>query len=152
MVFGQAFAMVARMETVRLLLAILAQKHWRVFHLDVKLAFLNGILQEEVYVQRPKGFVVKGNEEKVYKLHKPLYGLKQASSKSLVLEDWWLFGGTKFQKESKLYVKSQGGMMIVSLYVDDLLVTGEDDDQINLFKTKFENQLETSSLGEMNYF
>lgn len=43
-------------------------------------------------------------------------------------------------------------MMIVSLYVDDLLVTGEDDDQINLFKTKFENQLETSSLGEMNYF
>ena len=54
------------------------KKGGRVYHLDVKSAFLNGFLQEEVYIEQPQGFVVQGSEEKVYKLHKALYGLKQA--------------------------------------------------------------------------
>lgn len=71
------YAPVARIETVRVLLALAAQGGWEVHHMDVKSAFLNGELTETVYVQQPPGFVV-GNGEKVLKLRKALYGLKQA--------------------------------------------------------------------------
>ena len=57
---------------------VAAQKGWKVFQLDVKSAFLNGVLQEEIYVEQPKGFVKRGEEDKVYLLKKALYGLKQA--------------------------------------------------------------------------
>jgi hypothetical protein len=72
------FAPVARLDTVRLLLTIAANRGWEVHHLDVKTAFLNGKLAEDVYVSQPKGFVVKGKENMVLKLGKALYGLKQA--------------------------------------------------------------------------
>jgi hypothetical protein len=76
--YGDTFTPVARHDTIRLLLALVGQKGWSVYHLDVKSAFLNGILLEEIYVQQPEGFIVAGNEHKVYKLHKAFYGLKQA--------------------------------------------------------------------------
>ena len=76
--FSKTFAPVARLDTIRMLLALTAQKRWKVYHLDVKSAFLNGYLQEEIFVEQPEGFQVKGQEEKVYKLKKALYGLKQA--------------------------------------------------------------------------
>jgi hypothetical protein len=60
------------------LLALTAQEGWKVHHMDVKSAFLNGELKEEVYVSQPPGFTVKEQEHKVYKLNKALYGLKQA--------------------------------------------------------------------------
>jgi hypothetical protein len=63
---------------VRLLLALAAQEGWLVHHLDVKFAFLNGDLMEEVYVVQPPGFVKKGQESRVYRLNKALYGLTQA--------------------------------------------------------------------------
>ena len=76
--FEDAFAPVARMESVRVLLALAAQEGWKVHHMDVKSAFLNGDLKEEVYVRQPPGFVVAGEEGKVYRLRKALYGLRQA--------------------------------------------------------------------------
>lgn len=76
--YDEVFAPVTRLEIVRLLLALAAQQNWEVHHLDVKSVFLNGILLEEVYVRQPKGFVQKGHEDKVYKLLKALYGLRQA--------------------------------------------------------------------------
>ena len=66
------------METIRIVLALAAQLEVNVFQLDVKSAFLNGELEEEVYVEQPQGFEVKGKEEKVYRLRKALYRLKQA--------------------------------------------------------------------------
>ncbi|KAF0927925.1 hypothetical protein E2562_036901 [Oryza meyeriana var. granulata] len=66
------------MESVRLLLAVAAHAGWRVHHMDVKSAFLNGELAEEVYVQQPPGFTIDGQEHKVYRLRKALYGLRQA--------------------------------------------------------------------------
>ncbi|KAI5348232.1 hypothetical protein L3X38_001119 [Prunus dulcis] len=75
--YNETFALVARLDTIRTLIALAAQKGWQLYQLDVKSAFLNGILEEEVYVDQPEGFVVKGSERKVYKLHKALYGLKQ---------------------------------------------------------------------------
>ena len=71
------FALVARIETVRVLLALAAHGGWEVHHMDVKSAFLNGDLTETVYVQQPPGFVV-GKGDKVLKLKKALYGLRQA--------------------------------------------------------------------------
>ena len=71
----EVFAPVARCDTVRLILALAAQHGWEVLHWDVKLAFLNGVLQEEVYVAQPEGFVIKAEEHKVYMLSKALHGL-----------------------------------------------------------------------------
>jgi hypothetical protein len=69
---------VARLDSVHLLIALAAHEEWEVHHMDVKSAFLNGDLEEEVYVEQPAGFVVTGKEHKVFKLRKALYGLHQA--------------------------------------------------------------------------
>ena len=76
--YDETFAPVARMDTIRDVLSISTQNQWHVYQMDVKLAFLNGILEEEVYVDQPAGYTVKRHEDKVYKLKKALYGLKQA--------------------------------------------------------------------------
>jgi hypothetical protein len=76
--FEEVFAPVARLDTVRVLLAFAANNGWKVHHLDVKYAFLHGELEEEVYVSQPEGYKVKGREQEVFKLSKALYGLKQA--------------------------------------------------------------------------
>ena len=62
--FSETFAPVARLDTIRMLLALTAQKGWKTYQLDVKSAFLNGYLQEEIYVEQPKGFQVKGQKER----------------------------------------------------------------------------------------
>ena len=77
--FDETFSPVARFETVRTFLALAANLNWPVYQFDVKSAFLNGDLEEEVYVSQREGFVVNGKEDKVYGLKKALYGLKQAS-------------------------------------------------------------------------
>jgi len=76
--YDETFAPVARMETVRTVLSIAAQHKWKIYQMDVKSAFLNGVLKEEVYVEQPPGYEVEGQEHKVCKLKKALYGLKQA--------------------------------------------------------------------------
>jgi hypothetical protein len=76
--FDEVFAPVARLETVRVLLALAAQGNWEVHYMDVKSAFLNGCLQEVVYVTQPLGFQTLEKDTKVLKLNKALYGLKQA--------------------------------------------------------------------------
>jgi hypothetical protein len=76
--YGETFSPIARLETVRTLLAIVAQHKWQVYQMDVKSEFLNGLLEEEVYVDQPPGFEVQEHPAKVYRLKKALYGLKQA--------------------------------------------------------------------------
>ena len=76
--YYKVYAIVGRMETIRFIVAIAVKNNWSMYQLDVKSAFLNGELEEEVYVNQPPGFEIKGNEEYVYKLDKALYGLKQA--------------------------------------------------------------------------
>jgi len=77
--FEEVFAPVARLDTVRLILALATNRGWQVHHLDVKSAFLNGELVEDVYVSQPEGYVKKGKEQMVLKLSKALYGLKTSS-------------------------------------------------------------------------
>ena len=76
--FDEVFAPVARMESIRTLLALAAHEGWKVHHMDVKSAFLNGDLREEVYVSHPLGFIVGNDDGKVLHLRKALYGLCQA--------------------------------------------------------------------------
>ncbi|RDX85552.1 hypothetical protein CR513_33244, partial [Mucuna pruriens] len=75
--YNQVFAPDAKIETIRLVIGVAIFRGWSLHQLDVKSAYLNGSLQEEVYVCQPPGFEVTGHENKVYKLKKALYGLKQ---------------------------------------------------------------------------
>ena len=81
--YSETFAPVARLDIIRLLLAISAQLGWKGHQMDVKSTFLNGILQVEIYVEQPEGFVMEDKENKVYRLHKALYGFK-TGTKDLV--------------------------------------------------------------------
>jgi hypothetical protein len=76
--YNEVFALVARIETVRLVVALACKNSWPLHNLDVKSTFLNGSLEEEVFVSQPPGFEIRGKENMVYKLHKALYGLNQA--------------------------------------------------------------------------
>lgn len=78
LIIFETFSPVARFETVRIIMALEAQMRWNIYQFVVKYVFLNSALNEDVYVNQPQGFVIDGNEEKVYKLKKSLYGLKQA--------------------------------------------------------------------------
>jgi hypothetical protein len=76
--FNEVFAPVAHLESVCMMLALTAHEHWEVHHMDVKSAFLNGTLKEVVYMQQPLRFIVADAEQRVLRLHKALYGLRQA--------------------------------------------------------------------------
>ena len=114
----------ARTETVRVILALVGSNGWWVHHLDVKSAFLNGSLEEEVYVSQPEGFEKRNEEGKVYKLSKALYGLKQAPRAWNSCLDKYLksLGFTRCYQEYSVYTrKRKGTILIVGVYVDDLL-------------------------------
>lgn len=152
--YNETFAPVARMDTVRTILAIAAQNKWAVYQMDVKSAFLNGILEEEVYVEQPPGYETLGHENKVYKLKKALYGLKQAPRAWYSRIDSYLLqnGFNRCSSEPTLYTKmnEQGEIIIVCLYVDDLVFTG--DLSIDKFKSDMKKEFEMTDLGLMKYF
>ena len=105
--------------------------------MDIKIAFLNGDLHEEVYVTQPCGFVQKGQENRVCKLHKALYGLKQAPRAWYEKIHAYLTaqGFQNSPTESTLYVKSaRDKILIIALYVDDMLLTGPNETHIADFK------------------
>jgi hypothetical protein len=125
--FEEVFAPVARLDTVRLLLALAAHEGWEIHHMDVKSAFLNGDLEEEVYVSQPDGFVTKGEEHKVLKLHKALYELRQAPRAWNLKLDKTLvsLGFEKCRSKAALYDREKkGDTLLVGVYVDDLAITG----------------------------
>ncbi|GKA03534.1 zinc finger, CCHC-type containing protein [Tanacetum coccineum] len=146
---------VARMESIRLILALAAKENWIVHHLDVKSAFLNGELKEEVYVTQPTGFEVKGKEEMVYKLHKALYGLRQAprswnAKLDKVLKE---LGFRKCAQDQAVYkLQSKNTTLIIGVYVDDIIVTGSSEKQIQEFKVRMNSIFEMSDLGKLNYY
>lgn len=117
--FNETFAPVARLDTIRTQIDLVAQRNWKLFQLDVKLAFLNGVLKEEVYIKQPKGIEVKGAEGKVYKLKNALYGLKQAPRAWYGEINTYLLK-CRFRRsisEATLYVKTKKsiGTVIVSI-------------------------------------
>ncbi|GKV31573.1 hypothetical protein SLEP1_g40251 [Rubroshorea leprosula] len=153
--YEEVFAPVARLETIRLIISLVAQNQWKIFQMDVKSAFLNGSLEEEVYVQQPLGYVVKGEENKVLKLKKALYGLKQAPRAWNCRIDRYFQenGFVKCPYEYALYVKvGNGGILIVCLYVDDLIFTGNNPSMFEEFKRAMSNEFEMTDIGLMSYY
>lgn len=109
--YNEVFAPVARWDTIRMVLALAAQKAWTVYQLDVKSAFLHGDLSETVYVAQPQGYEKKGEENKAYRLKKALYGLKQAPRAWYSrIEAYFLKEGFKrCSYEYTLFIKSEEG-------------------------------------------
>ncbi|WJX23769.1 hypothetical protein P8452_12958 [Trifolium repens] len=125
--FEETFAPVARLESIRLLLGVACILKFKLYQMDVKSAFLNGYLQEEVYVEQPKGFVDPEHPNYVYKLKKALYGLKQAPKAwyerltQFLEEQGYRKGGS----DKTLFVKEETGKFIIAqIYVDDIVFGG----------------------------
>ena len=133
-----------------------ALKEWTIYQLDVKSAFLHGELSEEVFVEQSPGYEQKGNEQKVYKLKKALYGLKQAPRAwySRIESYFMKEGFKKCHYEHTLFIKTgKGGkILIVCLYVDDLIFTGNDEIMFAEFKKSMMLEFDMTELGKMRYF
>lgn len=154
--YHEVFAPANRIESVRMLVALAAQNKWKIYQMDVKLAFLNGFLEEEVYIDQSIGYVKEGSEGKVYRLKKALYGLKQASRAWYTRIDSYLHdnGFVKCPDEHAIFFKSnvQGDMLLISLYVDDLISTGNNVSMFDEVKRAMIQEFETIDMGLMSYY
>ncbi|GJT37828.1 retrovirus-related pol polyprotein from transposon TNT 1-94 [Tanacetum coccineum] len=153
--YDETFAPVARIEDIRLFLAYAAHKDFTVFQMDVKTAFLNGILKKEVYVGQPPGFVSKQYLDHVYALDKALYGLKQAPRAWYdVLLKFLIDSG--FQKgsiDTTLFIKKKGKyIMLIQIYVDDIIFGSTNLKYCTKFSELMVKRFEMSMVGEMKFF
>ena len=126
-----------------------------IHNLDMKTAFLNGDLNEDVYVTQPENFEEKGKENHVYKLSKSLYGLRQAPRAWNIKLDRVLkeMDFTKYTKEPAVYQKKdKGELLIITIYVDDLFVTGTLLNIIKHFKDDMLRRYEMSDLWKLTYY
>ena len=142
-------------DIIGLLFVLAAQNSWQIHQLDVKSAFLNGFVDEQIYEEQLDGVVAPGKEDYVYLLRKTLYGLKQAPRAWYETMDKHLtkLGFVRSQSEATLYVKTNDvQLLIISLYVDDMLVTGNQPKLIQSFRDEMNKVFEMTDLGVMKYF
>ncbi|GJR66128.1 retrovirus-related pol polyprotein from transposon TNT 1-94 [Tanacetum coccineum] len=153
--FKESFAPVARWEAVRIFVAYAAHESFPIYQMDVKTAFLNGPLKDEVYVSQPDGFVDPDHPEKVYRLRKALYGLKQAPrawydelSKFLISK-----GFTKGIIDPTLFTIKYGeDILLVQIYVDDIIFGSTNPKFSKRFEKLMHGRFEMSLMGEMKFF
>ena len=153
--FEETFAPVARHEAIRLLLGISCLKKFKLYQMDVKSAFLNGFLNEEVYVEQPKGFVDPKFPNHVYKLHKALYGLKQAPRAwyERLAEYLSKKGYVRGVKDQTLVIRKSGSeMMFAQIYVDDIVFGGMSQKMVDHFVEQMQSEFEMSMIGELSFF
>ncbi|GKA43897.1 zinc finger, CCHC-type containing protein [Tanacetum coccineum] len=150
--YFDTYAPVARITTIRLLLALAAIHNLVIHQMDVKTAFLNGDLDEEVYMKQPEGFIMPGNEHKVCKLVKSLYGLKQAPKQwHQKFDEVVLSSGFHLNQSDKcVYSKFDnfGKGVIICLYVDDMLIFGTDQNQVDKTKKFLSSRFSMKDMGE----
>jgi hypothetical protein len=148
--FEETFAPVARLESIRILLAYTAHHSFKLFQMDMKSAFLNGPIKEEVYVEQPPGFVDDRYPDHVYKLSKALYGLKQAPRAWYeCLRDFRIVNAFKVAKaDSTLFTKTcDGDLFVCQIYVDDIIFGSTNQKSCTEF-----SRVMMSMMGELNYF
>ncbi|WJZ85230.1 hypothetical protein VitviT2T_004776 [Vitis vinifera] len=148
--YFDTYSPVTRINSIRMVLAIAALRNLEIYQMDVKTAFLNGDLDEEIYMEQPEGFSAPGQEKKVCKLVKSLYGLKQASKQwHEKFDNVMLSHGFKINECDKcVYVKdTEHGYVIVCLYVDDMLIVGSDDKMITSTKNMLNSRFDMKDMG-----
>ncbi|GKB10386.1 retrovirus-related pol polyprotein from transposon TNT 1-94 [Tanacetum coccineum] len=153
--FEESFAPVARLEAIRIFLAFAAHMNMVVYQMDVKTAFLNGNLREEVYVYQPDSFVDPDNPNHVYKLKKALYGLKQAPrawydmlSSFLISQDF-----SKGSVDPTLFIRKEGKeLLLVQVYVDDIIFAASTLELCNLFAKIMCSKFKMSMMGKILFF
>ncbi|WVZ85242.1 LOW QUALITY PROTEIN: hypothetical protein U9M48_032189 [Paspalum notatum var. saurae] len=153
--YEETFAPVARLKAIRILLAFAASKGFKLQQMDVKSAFLNGFIEEEVYVRQTPGFESARFLDRVYKLRKALYGLKQAPRawyarlKSFLLKSGFVMGSV----DKTLFLLSHGGdTLIVRIYVDDIIFGGSSHALVSSFAEQMSREFEMSLMGELQFF
>ncbi|KAF3773518.1 Retrovirus-related Pol polyprotein from transposon TNT 1-94 [Nymphaea thermarum] len=148
----ETFAPVAKLKTVRVILALAVHEKWRMDQLDVKNAFLNGHLEEEVYMSMPPGYVQEG---KCCHLKKALYGLKQSP------RAWFerlriVMRSTGYRQgngDHTLFIKQRNGLVsLLLVYVDDMIVTGSDEEENRKMKERLAKEFDLKDLGKLRYF
>ncbi|KAK0600566.1 hypothetical protein LWI29_016181 [Acer saccharum] len=145
--FDETFAPVARLKSIRLLLSIACIKRFKLFQMDVKSAFLNGYLQEEVYVEQPKGFVDPHSPNHVFKLKKALYGLKQAPRAwydrltQYLIDNQYRRGGI----DRTLLIKHHDhDIFVAQIYVDDIVFGSTNKTKVDEFVSVMSSEFEMS--------
>jgi hypothetical protein len=149
------FALVAKMNTVRILISCATNFRWSLHQLDVKNAFLHGDLQEEVYMEIPPGFSTPRTSGKVCRLRKSLYGLKQSP------RAWFdrfrrVVCGMRYKQcngdHTVFYRHSNSQITILAVYVDDIIITGDDKVEISRLKDSLRKEFEVKDLDQLKYF
>lgn len=157
--YVETFSLVAKMTTVKTLLAVAAAKKWSLTQLDISNAFLNGELTEEIYMKLPPGYTPKAGvtlpSNPVCKLNKSLYGLKQASHQwflkfSITL---LLLGFKQSYSDHTLFIKRvEGRYVAVLVYVDDIIITSNNDDDVVSVTASLTGHFNLRDLGPLRYF
>ena len=153
--FDETYAPVARLEAIRILIAYACHLNFKLFQMDVKSAFLNGFIQEEVYVEQPPGFENPSFPNHVFKLRKALYGLKQAPRawyerlSTFLIEN----GFSKGKVDTTLFIKKhKHDILIAQIYVDDIIFGATNESLCRDFSKMMQGEFEMSMMGELNYF
>ncbi|GJZ41035.1 retrovirus-related pol polyprotein from transposon TNT 1-94 [Tanacetum coccineum] len=153
--FEESFAPVARIEAIHIFVANAANKNMMIFQMDVKTAFLNGELKEEVYISQPKGFVDQDNPSHVYKLKKALYSLKQAPRawydmlSSFLISQYFSKGAV----DPTLFTwKAGNDLLLVQIYVDDIIFASTNTASCNEFANLMTTKFKMSMMGWISFF
>jgi hypothetical protein len=153
--YHETFAPVAKINIIRVLLSLAANLDWPLQQFDVKNAFLHGELEEEVYMDLPPGFTTASDVGKVCKLNKSLYGLKQSPRAwfGKFSQSMKNYGFKQSQADHTLFLKcDKGKLTALIVYVDDMVVTGNDEEGIRRLRDYLAKEFEMKDLGALRYF
>ena len=152
--YEKSFSPVVGFPLIRLILAIMARMDLELYQMNIKTVFLNGEVNKEIYMYQPLGLEIKGQERKVCKLKRSIYGLKQTSRQwNLKFHQAILkYGFTMMEEDHCVYIKqSNNHFIILSLYVDDILISGNDKKLIDETKKWLLSNFEIKDMGEASY-
>ena len=153
--YDETFAPVARIESIRILLALACHLKFKLYQMDVKTAFLNVFLKEDVCVAQPKGFIDSHFSDHVLYLKKAPYGLKQAPRIRYDRFTQYLVSHrfTRGKADQTLFIKREDGELIVAqVYVDDIIFGSTKDELAHSFSKLMQGKFEMSMIGELTHF
>ena len=152
--YDQTFSPVVRFESICAVISMATQNDLLLHQMDVSSAFLNGELQEEIYMNQPEGFVIKGKENLVCKLNISFYGLKQSARcwNNCIGNYLKEIDFVQSASDPCIYTSSEGELAIVAVYVDDLIIAAKTDVKMNKIKDALSRKYKMKDLGELNHF